>query len=157
MFVDAAHEFCQISKGRRALREEDMDKIIAYYKEFSDQYDLLREGLASARVIDTDKILKSDSSLYVKRFVDISPINVQVTRLTKQYKEYEMFPLKDIVIEVNSTGAKGCFDDKDNSLYIPNSGSHGSACDAKEFSVSPKNTYQLIFDENIVLNMWRFF
>ena len=107
--------------------------------------------MASARAFSFDEIAANEFSLAVNRYVDISPFAVQVKRLTKQYKQYEMYCLKDVVVTVNSCSSKSSFAPKDNALYMPLSGSHRSVCDLEGLTISHKNAYQLIFDENIVL------
>ena len=151
MFVDAAHDFAEPSRASRALRQKDIDRIVGYYNEFKDQYDESREGLASARAFSFDEIAANEFSLAVNRYVDISPFSVQVKRLTKQYKQYEMLYLKDVVVTVNACSSKSNFTPEDNALYMPISGSHRSICDLEELTISHKNAYQMIFDKNIVL------
>ena len=62
-----------------------------------------------------------------------------------------MHCLKDVVVTVSSCSSKSSFAPKSNALYVPHSGSHRSVCDLEELTISHKNAYQLIFDENIVL------
>ncbi len=152
LFVDSSHEFSDSRRSnRKKLSREGMAKVIANYASFEDCFDETKEGLPSALVVETDKVICNNSSLLVQRYVDISPVAVQLKRLTKQYQEYSMFSLKDVALKVNSVMPGRSFKIEENSLYVPLSGSGQSVCDVARLSVQHKNACQILFDSNIVL------
>jgi len=79
-------------------------------------------------------------------------INQQIESLKTQYKEFTIFPLDEIALEINLYG-KG-FQDKNNSIYIPKIGNSEPQIRLGDLKIKPHNYIQIVLDESKVINKY---
>ncbi len=74
-------------------------------------------------------------------------ISKQLDKLSKLYKDFKKYSLKELSNEIN---IRNRVDEKDNSIYIPKVGTLKTTSDLKKVSVKHQNLIQIVLDKNLV-------
>jgi type I restriction system adenine methylase HsdM len=138
LFIDASRDFTKQNR-HNCLRSDDVAKIVTTFEAFADveRY---------ARVVGLDEIQSNAFNLNIPRYADSSPLAGLVT----QYSQYEKFTLKELATEINSVSGKGSFEERDNAVYVPVTGSKRSTSRLDQLEATHGSYFQVVLCEKAI-------
>jgi len=138
LFIDASRDFAKKNR-HNCLRSDDVAKIVTTFEAFADveRY---------ARVVGLDEIQSNAFNLNIPRYADSSPLAGLVT----QYSQYEKFTLKELATEINSVSGKGSFEERENAVYVPVTGSKRSTSHLDQLEATHGSYFQVVLCEKAI-------
>jgi type I restriction enzyme M protein len=147
VFIDASHEYEKQNRLQNRLGEDNIAKIVNCLESFEELDDY-------SKIVTIEQIGRSDYNLSIKRYVDASPEAVQIKRLLKQYKDYRLLPIEELALEVKLAKQGSSYEEIENALYIPKSGTKSVAYEISALDISHHNVIQVILDRAVVLSRY---
>jgi type I restriction enzyme M protein len=147
LFIDASHEYENKNRIQNCLGKDNISKIVNCFDSFEQVEDY-------SKIVTIEQISQSDNNLNIKRYIDASPEAAQIKRLLIQYKDYSLSSLADLAVEFRSAKQGSSYEETDNALYIPKSGTRSPTHDITELDTSHHNAIQVILDKEQVLGRY---
>lgn len=98
---------------------------------------------------ETSTRLESGINLNIDDFKNFDALkaSIEVQRLSKQYKNFTQYSLKELAVEINS-GKQG-FTDKPNSVYVPVVGNSNVVANVDDSNIKHTNLLQVVLEDKV--------